>query len=103
MGKLYFDGVHVHYILTLTYEVLCVFGVLPAMKNNLNNEELRRMIAKAGITQVQALERFNAGVTVRKLTLSAWKGYFCDPKSARYRHFSDALLAHARTVFGAES
>lgn len=69
------------------------------MSNSANNELLRKLVEGAGLTQMDALERFNKGIKVRKISASAWKGYFCNPDSKRFRNFSDALLEHAIKVF----
>ncbi len=65
-----------------------------------NNDRLRDLVRGAGLTQPASLLLFNHGINVRTLSLSAWKGYFCDVDSKRFRVFSDELLAHAEKVFG---
>jgi len=64
-----------------------------------NNQKLRELIDGANLTHTAALELFNREFGVRGLTESAWKGYFCNPNSSRYRSFSDALISHAEKIF----
>lgn len=65
-----------------------------------NNARLRRLVmgAKlAGLTQAQALERFNEG-QVRPITLSAFKAWLASPEAVRFRPLADKFLAHAEKV-----
>lgn len=70
-------------------------------ENNINNERLRVLVMGTGLTQTAALALFNHRIKVRPLSESAWKSYFCTPGTARHRRFTDELLAHAESVFGA--
>ncbi|OLP04542.1 hypothetical protein BLL52_4232 [Rhodoferax antarcticus ANT.BR] len=65
-----------------------------------NNKRLRELVAGAGLNQPAALEIFNAGLGIRGLKESTWKGYFCDPETTRFREFKDAFLTRAEEVFG---
>lgn len=67
-------------------------------KAQTNNDRLRSLIEGSGLTQTEALALFNAGM-IKPYSLSAWKAYLGDPKSARWRSFDDALLRHAEKVF----
>ncbi|MBV7541927.1 hypothetical protein [Acidovorax sp. sic0104] len=69
-------------------------------QHNPNNERLKALVAGAGLTQAAAMTAFNKGIKVRPLSESAWKAYFCQPGTARYRNFRDDLLVHAEAVFG---
>ena len=70
------------------------------MNTKSNNERLRELVQGAKLSQVAALTLFNRGLGVRALKESTWKGYFCDPATARFRAFNDDLLSHAVKVFG---
>lgn len=72
------------------------------MSEKTNNQKLKELVRKAGLTQPKALEKFNEGVFLKPLTLSAWQSYFCSPTTTRYRKFSDAFLKHAEKVFSEE-
>lgn len=65
-----------------------------------NNARLRQLVMAAklaGLTQVEALERFNEG-QVRPITLSAFKAWLADPEAVRFRPLADKFLAHAEKV-----
>lgn len=64
-----------------------------------NNERLRELVAEAGLTQPVALTLFNRGLGPASYSESAWKAFFSNPETTRYRAFSDELLAHAEKVF----
>lgn len=64
-----------------------------------NNERLRELVAEAGFTQPVALTIFNRGLGPAAYSESAWKAFFSNPDTTRYRAFSDELLAHAEKVF----
>lgn len=64
-----------------------------------NNERLRELVKKAGLSQPVALTLFNRGLGARGLKESTWKGYFCDPSTTRFRAFNDDLMAHAEKAF----
>jgi predicted DNA-binding transcriptional regulator len=66
---------------------------------NPNNERLRELISKTGLTQAAALTLFNRGFGIRGIKESTWKGYFCDPSTTRFRGLNDELMAHAEKVF----
>jgi len=63
------------------------------------NERLRELVEASGLTQAQALAKFNEAMGLRPIALSTWKGYFVTPQSSRWRTFSAAFLAHAARVF----
>jgi hypothetical protein len=65
-----------------------------------NNERLRALVDGAGLTRAVALTLFNRGLGPGAYSESAWKAFFCAPKSARFRPLKDELLQHAEKVFG---
>jgi hypothetical protein len=68
---------------------------------NQNNLALRELIERSGLTQVEALAKFNEGLGPGAYSIDAWKSYLAAPGSTRQRAFSDKLLAHAQKVFAA--
>ena len=66
--------------------------------NHPNNIRLRELIVAAGITQSEALERFNRG-QVRAISLSGFKAWLADPGSNRWRKLSENYLTHAEGIF----
>ena len=76
----------------------CEPGSVKHIKSS--NERLHHLVQGAGLTQLAALSLFNQAIKVRPLSESAWKGYFCAEKSARFRNFGPELLAHAEQIFG---
>ena len=74
---------------------------VPGSKSNANNERLRELVERLGITQEEALKRFNVGFGIKSMSMNAWKSYFVRAEaSARHRHFGDVLLAHAEKKLG---
>lgn len=71
-----------------------------ANKTQSNNEKLRELIDATGLTQVEALALFNAGLDVAGYSIETWRAYFCNPTTARYRPFPEKLLARAERIFG---
>jgi uncharacterized protein YehS (DUF1456 family) len=63
-----------------------------------NSIRLRQLIKEAGLTQKEALERFNHG-QARPLSMSGWMAYFVNPESSRFRKPNDAILAYAEKIF----
>lgn len=69
-------------------------------KSSSNNERLRSLITASGLTQAAALDLFNRELGARPYSASAWKSFFCDPGTTRFRPFGDAMLELAEKVFG---
>jgi hypothetical protein len=67
---------------------------MPARPKN-NNERLRELIERTGLSQPQALALFNRGLGPAAYSASAWKSFLVNPASARFRPLKDALLKHA--------
>jgi hypothetical protein len=65
-----------------------------------NNERLRELVEGAGLKHAPALTLFNRGFGIRGIKESTWKGYFCDPRTTRFRGLNDELMTHAEKVFG---
>lgn len=65
-----------------------------------NNEQLRELVAAAGLTQKQAHALFNAGLDSFGYSFDYWKGFFCDPSTQRYKPLKDDQLARAEKIFG---
>lgn len=61
------------------------------------NAQLRALIEAAGLTQAEALERFN-DTLFRPYTLSTWKAYFCAPGTVRHRAVPADVLTRAKQV-----
>jgi hypothetical protein len=72
-------------------------------KKQSNNQRLAQLVERAGLTQAQALERFNAPLGVAGYSFQYWKSFFCDPSSQRYKPLRDDLLAHAEKVFSKQT
>ena len=66
------------------------------MRRRSNNEQLRELIAASGLTQSEALARFNRGLGPASYSESAWKSFLVDPATTRFRPLKTALLEHAR-------
>lgn len=64
-----------------------------------NNERLKELVAASGLTQAEALERFNVGLGPAGYSLNSWKAFFSSPTTSRFRNFQAALLEHAEKVF----
>jgi hypothetical protein len=60
------------------------------------NQQLRELIAASGLTQREALARFNRGLGPAAYSESAWKSFLVDPATSRFRPLKPALLEHAR-------
>ena len=65
-----------------------------------NNERLRALVDGTGLPQVVCLTLFNRGLGAATYSESAWKSFFVNPASTRFRPLSDELLAHAEKAFG---
>ena len=63
------------------------------------NDALRALIESSGLTQAEALARFNKGL-FQPYSLSGWKAYFCSPDSVRFRRVPEDVLKRARRVLG---
>lgn len=70
------------------------------MNTTTHNEKLRQLVRGAGLTQKEALALFNAPLGPAGYSFEYWRGFFCDPKSKRYKPLHADLLAHAEKVFG---
>ena len=74
--------------------------VYMAATKKTNNERLRDLIERAGLSQPQALALFNRGLGPAAYSESAWKSFLVNPESARFRPLKDALIGHAEKVLG---
>ncbi|WP_175223648.1 MULTISPECIES: hypothetical protein [Burkholderia] len=63
------------------------------------NAELRRLIERAGLTQIEALRIVNNGQAF-PIALSTWKAYLALPDSARRRFCPKRVVEHARRTIG---
>lgn len=61
------------------------------------NDQLRDIVAAAGLSQPAALARFNEDL-FRPYSLSSWQAYFCAPGTVRYRRVPEDVLERAKTV-----
>ena len=68
-----------------------------------NNERLRALVEKSGLTQVAALAAFNAKLGPAKYSIETWKSFLSDSKSKRFRPLKDELLEHAESVFSRQT
>jgi hypothetical protein len=66
------------------------------MRRKTTNEQLRELIAASGLTQREALARFNRGLGPAVYSESAWKAFLVDSRTTRFRPMKPALLEHAR-------
>lgn len=64
-----------------------------------NNAELRTLIERTGLTQVEALRIVNYGQAF-PIALSTWKAYLASPKSTRRRQCPERVIEHARRTLG---
>ena len=62
------------------------------------NERLRELVERAGLTQEEALRRFNRGLGVRGYSLSTWKAFFVHPDSTRFRKLRPEILERAEKM-----
>lgn len=69
-------------------------------KKQTNNERLRDLVEGAGLTQLEALALFNAGLEPRGYSFEHWKSFFSDPGAKRYKAFRDDLLVRAEKILG---
>lgn len=72
------------------------------MEEKDNGQQLREVIEAAGVTQPEALDRFNRGQAL-SLSLSQWKAYLAKPDSARRSPCPDAVLKRAKRIFAKAS
>jgi hypothetical protein len=70
-----------------------------AMAAKDNGQWLRELIEGAGLTQAEALRRFNLR-QARPLTLGQWKAYLANIDSARRSPCPAKVLARAAKLFG---
>lgn len=61
-----------------------------------NGAVLRRLIEKAGLTQLEALELVNVG-QAKPIAMSTWKAYLASKESKRWRDCPQTILAHAES------
>ena len=82
--------------------MVCMHPMKPTRKKQAlsTNERLRELVEASGLTQAQALEKFNEDIGLRPIAMSTWKGYFVNPDSTRWRGFAPILLGHAEHVLG---
>jgi hypothetical protein len=79
--------------------MVCMHTAKSAPKRDTGaNERLRELVDASGMTQAEALAKFNEGMGLRPIALSTWKGYFVNAESTRWRGFDPGLLAHAERV-----
>jgi len=64
-----------------------------------NNERLRELVEATGLTQAVALTVFNRGLGPAAYSESAWKAFFVNPDTTRFRPLKDELLTHAERQF----
>ena len=67
------------------------------------NEQLRELISASGLTQREALVKFNRALGPAGYSESAWKSFLVDPATTRFRPLKTALLEHARHVLAKKS
>lgn len=69
---------------------------------NTNATRLRTLITEAGLTRIEALEKFNTAhpKLFSPYSMDTWKAYFCTPGTARWRPVSDKIVERAEKVFG---
>lgn len=67
-----------------------------------NGAVLRRLIEKAGMTQLEALELVNVG-QAKPIAVSTWKAYLASRESKRWRDCPETILAHAKSRLGTDS
>ncbi len=67
------------------------------------NAQLRELINASGLTQREALARFNRGLGPAAYSESAWKSFLVDPATTRFRPLKAALLKHARQVLAKQT
>lgn len=61
-----------------------------------SNEQLRALVAEAGLTQAEALKKFNQGLGPRAYSMVTWKAFFASPESNKFRPFKPSLLDRAK-------
>ncbi|EOZ2859357.1 hypothetical protein ACQQ32_005665 [Pseudomonas aeruginosa] len=61
-----------------------------------NGALLRRLIEKAGMTQLEALELVNVG-QAKPIAVSTWKAYLASRESKRWRECPETILTHAKS------
>jgi hypothetical protein len=64
-----------------------------------NNDRLRALIDKAGVTQAIALTIFNRGLGAAAYSMDTFKAFLVRADSAKFRPLKDELLAHAEKQF----
>ena len=68
------------------------------MEEKDNGEQLRELIEAAGITQAEALKRFNKG-QVRPISVGHWKAYLARADSARRYPCPDFVVTRSKKLF----
>ena len=68
------------------------------MEEKDNGEQLRELIEAAGITQAEALKRFNKR-QVRPISVGHWKAYLARIDSARRYPCPDFVLKRSKKLF----
>ena len=64
-----------------------------------NNQRLRELVEKSGLSQPVALTIFNRGLGAAAYSTDSWKAFLANPESARFRPLKAELLAHAEAEF----
>jgi len=67
-----------------------------------NGALLRRLIEKAGMTQLEALELVNVG-QAKPIAVSTWKAYLASRESKRWRECPETIMAHAKSRLSSDS
>jgi transcriptional regulator with XRE-family HTH domain len=68
------------------------------MKNQDNGQKLRALINATGLTQAEALRRFNLR-QARPLSIGQWKAYLAKTGSVRRSPCPDNVIRHAEKIF----
>jgi hypothetical protein len=66
---------------------------------NTNNQRLRELVDRTGLSQAVAMTVFNRGLGQAACPESLWKAFFADPKLPQFKPLSNELLAHAQSQF----
>ena len=64
-----------------------------------NSGRLHRLTQGVRLSQPIELTLFNWVFSIQRINGSAWKGYFCDLGTTRYRSLNDEWITHAARGF----
>jgi hypothetical protein len=64
-----------------------------------NNERLRWLVERSGMSSAVAMTIFNRGLGAQAVSVSAWRGLLAEPGSYRFLPLDDRLLQHAQQQF----